>query len=75
MSRDKLKSKCARSWRLTVHGNITWLEPLWHIWVTNLEVCSTHNHSGDDHVVRDGDCLGLSGGPRREVVELWRVFQ
>ena len=55
---------------LTVHGNITWLEPLQHIRVTDLVSSGTHHHSGDNHVVRDGDGLGLSGGSRREVVEL-----
>lgn len=62
--------KCTSEWRLTVHGDITRLEPLWHIGVADLVGCSAHQYSGDDHVVRDGDGLGFSGGSRREVVEL-----
>jgi hypothetical protein len=45
---------------LTVHGNIAWLESLRHIRVADLVVGGTHHHSGDNHVVRDGDGLGLS---------------
>ena len=62
-----------RTWgglKLTVHGDVTRLEPLWHIRVADLVGGSAHHHSGDNHVVRDGDGLGLSGGSRREVVEL-----
>ena len=56
--------------RLTVHCDVTWLEPLWHFGVADLVGGCTHHHSSDDHVMRDGDGLGLSGGSRREVVEL-----
>ena len=67
---DQRESKGMGEWKLTVHGDITWLEPLWHIRVADLVGGSAHHHGGDDHVVRDGDGLGLSGGSRREVVEL-----
>ena len=60
-----------RERRLTIHGNITWPEPLWHIRVADLVGSGIHHYSGDNHVVRDSDSLGLSGGSRREVIELW----
>ena len=63
-------SRCAGELELTVHGDITRLEPLWHVRVADLVVGGAHQDSGDDHVVRDGDGLGLSGGSRREIVEL-----
>ena len=40
---------------LTVHSDITRLELLWHIGVTNLVGSSAHQDSGDDHVMGDGD--------------------
>ena len=64
------RSKDMGERRLTVHGDVTWLEPLRHIGDSDLVGGGTHHHGGDNHVVRDGDGLGLSGGSRREVVEL-----
>ena len=67
---DQRESKGMGEQKLTVHGDITWLEPLWHVRGANLVGGSTHHHGGDNHVVRDGDGLGLSGSSRREVIEL-----
>ena len=59
-----------RERRLTVHGDVTWLEPLRHIGIPDLVGGCAHHHSGDNHVVRDCYGLGLSSGSRGEVVEL-----
>ena len=67
---DQRELKDTREWKLTVHGDITWLEPLWRVRVADLVGGSAHHHGGDNHVVRYGDGLGLSGGSRREIVEL-----
>lgn len=52
-----------------VHGDIAWLEPPGPVWIPNLVSGSAHQYSGDDHIVRNGNGLGLPSGSGRKIIK------